>query len=188
MNELVPITALGASKPVDRRFGPLRVTEDPDTALASLTLRRGTTRPAPMGLDLPEPGGWVAGHGIAAFWMAPDQWMIEAPGRAAEDFAAALAAETPGCSVTEQTDGWTVLEIASDAGDAPTRALLEKLVNLDAVAFTPGSATRTGLHHMGVFVIRRSPERLAIIGMRSLAAALWHALEEAAKRLEGATA
>lgn len=185
MTDLTPITALGGSAPAVHQFGPLRISENPDVALASLALRRGATRPTPMGLELPGPGQWVAGNGMAAFWTGPDQWMIEAEGRATEDFAAALAVEASGCSITEQTDAWTVFEIVSENGDAPIRALMEKLVNLDAGAFGPGSATRTGLHHMSAYVIRRADDRLAIIGMRSMAAALWHALDETAERLKG---
>lgn len=183
MTDLKPITALGSTMPAEQRFGPLRLAENADLALASLALRRDVACPAPMGLELPSPGKWVAGHGVAAFWTGPDQWMIEAEGRATEDFAANLAAHAAGCSITEQTDGWTVFEIESDSGDAPVRAMMEKLVNLDAAAFGPGSATRTGLHHMSVFLIRRAENKLAIMTMRSTANELWHVLEETAKGL-----
>ncbi|MFC3568017.1 sarcosine oxidase subunit gamma [Paracoccus simplex] len=185
MTDLTPITALGARAPARHAFGALTITENAGLALASLALRQGAAEPAPLGLALPGPGAWRAGQGVGAFWTGPGQWMIEAEGRAAEDFAAALAVEAPGCSVTEQTDGWTVFEIVSDRGGAPIRALMEKLVNIDAAAFGSGSATRTGLHHMSVFLIRRAEDRLAVIGMRSLAAALWHTLEESAGRLKG---
>lgn len=183
MTDLTPITALGGTAPAEKRFGPLRLTENADLALASLAMRRGAECPAPMGLELPGPGKWVAGDGVAAFWTGPEQWMIEADGRATEDFAADLAEHAAGCSITEQTDGWTVFEVVSEDGSAPIRAMMEKLVNLDAVAFGPGSATRTGLHHMSVFVIRRAADKLAIITMRSTADDLWHVLEETAKGL-----
>ncbi|MGE3371445.1 MAG: sarcosine oxidase subunit gamma [Rhizobiaceae bacterium] len=188
MTDLTPITALGAAAPADHRLGRLRITENTQLALASLALHRGAMQPAPMGLNLPGPGYWAAGQGVAAFWSGPDQWMIETEGRAGEDFAVILAGEAPDCSVTEQTDGWAAFEIVSDAGGAPIRALMEKLVNLDAERFVPGSATRTNLHHMGVFLIRRAEDRLAIFGMRSFAGALWHVLAQTAERLEGALA
>lgn len=183
MTDLTPITALGAAAPAGRRFGPLRISENPDLAFASLALRRGTVQPMPMGLTLPGPGGWAEGQGVAAFWTGPDQWMIEAAGRATEDFAAALAVEAAGCTITEQTDAWVCFDIASDDGAGPIRAVMEKLVNLDAAAFEPGSATRTTMHHMSVFVIRRAEDRLAVIGMRSLAGSLWHALETTGRHL-----
>lgn len=183
MTDLTPITALGAVVPAEHRFGPMRISENPEFAFASLALRRGVVQPMPMGLTLPGPGGWAEGQGIAAFWTGPDQWMIEAAGRATEDFAAALAVEAAGCTITEQTDAWVCFDIASDDGAGPIRAVMEKLVNLDAAIFEPGSATRTIVHHMSVFVIRRAEDRLAMIGMRSLAGSLWHALETTGRHL-----
>lgn len=195
MTDLTPITALGANAPVMQSFGSLRISENSDLALASLALRRNAAMPAPMGLELPGPGQWTGGQhaggqhaggqGLAAFWTGPDQWMVEAETRAAEDFAGELAAHAPGCSVTEQTDAWTVFEIVSDDGDAPIRALMEKLVNIDTGNFGPGNATRTGLHHMSVFLLRRAENHLAIMTMRSMAGDLWHVLDETAKRLKG---
>ncbi len=184
MTDLAPLTALGAAAPRSAAFGALTLAENADLGLASLAQRRGAPVPVPMGLALPGPGLWHAGNGLAAFWTGPGQWMIEAPGRAAEDFAAALKRAAPEASVTEQTDGFCAFEIASSAGPAPIVALLEKLVNLDAGAFGPGSATRTGFEHMSIFVIRRAEDRLAVLGMRSAAGSIWHALETAARRLE----
>ena len=185
MTDLTPITALGALEPQVLKCGALTITENVQMALASLALRRGGSQPVPMGVQLPGPGGWSAGQGVSALWTGPGQWMIEAEGRAEEDFARELKTRVPECSVTEQTDGFVVFEIASTAGGAPIRALMEKLVNIDAAGFGPGCATRTGLEHMTVFVIRRAEDRVAIIGMRTLAGSLWHAIETAAKRLEG---
>ncbi|MGR3378867.1 sarcosine oxidase subunit gamma [Salipiger abyssi] len=184
MHDLAPLTALGAPAPRRISHGALTLSEDPGLALASLALRRGQREPSPFGLTLPGPGAWRAGTGVAAFWTGPGQWMIEAPGRAEEDFTAALAAEAPGASVTEQTDGWAAFEIASSQGAAPLLRLAEKLVNLPPAALAPGRATRTGLHHMSVFVLRRSEDRLSVLGMRSAAGSLWHALTQAAHRLE----
>ena len=74
--------------------------------------------------------------------------------------------------------------IASTAGSAPVEALRERLVNLAPGTLAPGRGTRTTLHHMSVLVIRRAPDRLAVLGMRSAADSLWHALSETAARLE----
>ncbi len=123
------------------------------------------------------------GDGYGAFWIGPGQWMIEGQGRAESDFAAEVLAQAPGASVTEQTDGFAAIEITSSAGGAPIAALIEKLANVDPRQLTPGTAMRTGLEHMTVFLIRRDEEKLAVIGMRSYADALWHALEVAATRL-----
>lgn len=179
MTDLSPLCALGQPAPQSRRIGALTLSEDPGLALASLALRRGAGAPD-LGFPLPDPGGWAAGDGIAAFWTGPEQWMIEGPGQADGDFAARMA--RPGCSVTEQTDGFAAFDIHGPA-DRLVR-LLEKLVNVDAARFGPGSATRTGFHHLSVFVIRRADDRLAILGPRSAAGTIWHALTEAAERQE----
>ncbi|MFT4013945.1 MAG: sarcosine oxidase subunit gamma [Paracoccus sp. (in: a-proteobacteria)] len=183
MPELTPICALGGTAPQSRRIGALTLTENAGLGLASLALRRGATAPDLGLLSLPGPGGWAAGKGISAFWTGPDQWMVEFPGRADQDVAALIC--DSGLSVTEQTDGFVAFEIE---GPAPALvALLEKLVNLDAGRFAPGSATRTGLHHMSVFVIRRAETRLTVLGMRTAAGTIWHALVEAAQRQEVTT-
>lgn len=184
MPDLTATTALGGPTPRAAGFGPLTLTENPGLALASLALRCDAATPTPLGLTLPGPGVWSDGAGVSALWTGPGQWMVEAPGRAEQDFAAALAAEAPGCSVTEQTDGWVAVEIASTRGAAPILTLAERLLNLPPEALAPGKGTRTGLHHMSVLVIRRAPDRLAVLGMRSAAGSLWHALELAAQRLE----
>lgn len=184
MTDLQPICALGQSAPQARRIGALLLSENTDLGLASLAMRRGA-EPPQIGLPLPGPGGWVDGADCAAFWTGPDQWMVEFPGRAAEDVASALTARAPGCSVSEQTDGFVAFEIEGDT--PPLLALISRLVNIDLGRFPPGSATRTGFHHMSVFVIRRAEDRMAILGMRSAAASIWHGLTEAAERLEALT-
>ncbi|RVV96582.1 sarcosine oxidase subunit gamma [Mesobaculum littorinae] len=187
MTDLASHTAFGAAQPRDRTIGALALTERPDIALASLTLRAGSRAPAPFGLDLPGPGGLAEGEGVAAFWSAPGQWMIEAPGRAESDFAAEVVravGDTGGTdvSVTEQTDGFVAFDIVSRHGPAPLDALLERLVNLDPALWGPGRATRTVLHHMSVFVLRRDASRVTIWGIRSAAGSLWHALDAALTR------
>lgn len=179
---LAPLTALGGPDAHSLRHGDLLLTEVTDLALASLALGRAAEPPMPHGLTLPEPGGWSATDQIAAFWTGPDQWMIEGPGRADSDFAADIAARCPGCPVTEQTDGFAVFEITASTGGSAIEDVMAKLVNIDPTRLPAGSTTRTGLEHMSVFVIRRAPDRLAILGMRSAAGTLWHALEKAVSR------
>ncbi|SIR19236.1 sarcosine oxidase subunit gamma [Paracoccus thiocyanatus] len=181
MTDPRPICALGAAAPQTCRIGAVTLTENADLGLASLALRRGAAVPQ-IGVALPGPGGWAEGSGIAAFWTGPEQWMVEFPGRAAADVAGELIAAAPGCSITEQTDGFVAFEIT--ASEPQLLALLSRLVNIDPARLGPGTATRTGFHHMSVFVIRRAADRLALIGMRSAAGTIWHALVEAAQRQE----
>lgn len=182
MTDLTPICALGDTTPRTRRIGALTLTEDAGLGLASLASRRDA--PAPD-LALPGPGAWAAMGDLAAFWTGPDQWMVEYPGGADRCVAGDLARRAPGWSVTEQTDGFVCIQIT---GTAPAlTALLEKLVNLDPRRCGPGTATRTGFHHLSVFVIRRAEDRLAIMGPRSAAETIWHGLERAAEQLALAT-
>lgn len=184
MTDLSPLTVLGSAEPQALTFGALTFRENAGLALASVALRKGAGQPAPFGLALPGPGGWVGGSGVGAFWMGPGQWMVEADGQADEDFAARLVALCPGCSVTEQTDGFVAFEIASSAGPAPVERLLERLVNVDLGGFGPGSAQRKGFEHTSIFVIRRATDHLAVLGLRSAAGSIWHALTLAAGRLQ----
>lgn len=181
MTDLSPICALGQTTPQSCRIGAVTLSENSELGLAALALRRGSAAPQ-IGVALPGPGGWAEGSGIAAFWTGPDQWMVEYPGRASQNVAAELIAAAPGTSVTEQTDGFAAFEIS--APEPQLLALVSKLVNVDPARFAPGSATRTGFHHMSVFVIRRAPDRMALIGMRSAAGTIWHALVEATELLE----
>ena len=96
---------------------------------------------------------------------------------------ALLVQEAPGCAITEQTDGFLAFDL--EGPEAAVLAVLEKLVNIDLRAFGPGYATRTGLHHMAVFVIRRGAGKVSFLGMRSAAGSLWHALASAAARQDG---
>lgn len=183
MPDLKPTTALGGSAARTVTHGALTLAENPGLALASLALRRNSDEPAPFGLRLPGPGLWVSDGDVTALWTGPGQWLIEGRDRAETDFAAEVAAQCPGCSVTEQADGFVAFEIRSSAGEPPVVALMAKLVNLDPSRFGPGTATRTGLEHMSVFVIRRAADHLAVLGIRSAAGTLWHALDTAAARL-----
>lgn len=180
MTDLTPICALGGAVPQSQIIGAVSLTENAELGLASLALRRGGAAPDDLGLALPGPGGWAEGQGIAAFWTGPDQWMVEFPGQATQDVAARLACL--GVSVTEQTDGFACFEIA--APEPVLVALMEKLVNVDPGRFGPGSATRCGFHHMSIFIIRRATDRLAVLGMRSAAGTIWHALVDAAEQQE----
>ena len=177
---LTPLTALGADAPRTKVAGDLTLREDDRLALSSLAAPGAA--PAPFGIALPGPGGWSEGpDGLGAFWTAPGQWMIAGTGRADRDFAAEVAQAAPDARVTDQTDAWAAVEITGSAG--ALARLLERLVNLPPRATAPGRSTRTLIHHMGVFVVRPAADRLVVLGMRSAAGSLWHALETAADRL-----
>lgn len=182
MTDLTPITAFGAPGPRSAVHALVTLTENTALTLASLAVGRGVDAPVVAGLTLPEPGKLAAGTGVTAFWTGPNQWMIETSRRAGPGFAADLAISAPGCAVTDQTDGWVVIDVTSSAGAAPIDRLMRSLVNIDPLRFGPGAATRTLLHHLSVFVIRRSQDTLTVLAMRSAAGSLWHAVDQAARR------
>ncbi|WP_339115312.1 sarcosine oxidase subunit gamma [Thioclava sp. GXIMD2076] len=179
VTDLIALTALGETAPKVETFGSMTLTERPDIALASLAMRRGQSLSELAGMVLPAPGALAQGAGLTAFWAGQGQWMIEGPSRAHEDFAAWVKTQAEGASVTEQTDGWVAFDVTGE----DVEALLERLVNLPDAAKATGMATRTGLHHMSVFLLRLAPDHCRIWGMRSYAGSLWHTLNEAAARL-----
>ena len=117
---LAPRTPLGHALPEQHNIGGFALTEVVDTALGSLTVRAGQSaavaeRAAAAGLPLPGPACWLPGAPYAAFWLAQDSWMIEAPYASHEDIHRHLRGvfgDT--ASITEQTDGWARFDIRGE--------------------------------------------------------------------------
>ena len=177
-HRLAPLTPLGNTTPQTDTIGPVKITENTGIALASLTIRRGrgadfANAAASLNLTLHAPG-----HASEnAMWLAPDQWMIEAPFATHEDIMAFLkSAFGDAASITEQTDAWVRFDLAGP--DLP--AMFDLLCNLDTRAMQPGHATRTVIDHLGCYVICRSAG-FTILGPRSSARSLHHALITAAR-------
>ena len=97
MHDLVAITALGGAEPRVDSVGGVTCTEVPEVALASVAARMGKETNAAKALatliDAPTPdvGRW-AGTMVTAFWVGPDQWMVEAPFESHEDLATRVKA------------------------------------------------------------------------------------------------
>ncbi|MFD2854724.1 sarcosine oxidase subunit gamma [Seohaeicola zhoushanensis] len=182
MTDLTAICALGATEPRRETFGALTLAERPDTALLSVALRRARRSPRRWGWRCPAPahGRWArAGRLLDRPRPVDGRGAGQGRHRRGCNFLPNL----PGCSLTEQTDGWTLFEFSAKSG-ATVGRLLERLVNLDTASLAPGRATRTAVEHMGVFVIRRAEAELAVWGTRSAAESLWHALSTTARRME----
>ena len=181
-HSLKPLSALGREFLSVETIGPVTLTEDMDTALASLASRLGheaevADLAARAGVPLPEPGQAASQGDWGAFWVGPGMWMIEAPYGTHEDIAAHLKPIFgEAASITEQTDAWARFEVTG-----PLQPLFERLCNLDLWRFGPGSATRTVIEHLGVYAIRRAPNRMTLLGARSSADSLHHALVTAAR-------
>ena len=179
MHDLAPITALGADVvPREDVHGGVTLLERPDVALASYAARLGRGQDAGarlaslIGADAPGPGRAAFGT-LAAWWTGPDAWMIEAPFDTHEDLAA-RASEAAGdtASVTEQTDGWTRFDLSG----ARVTDVLERLTALDVHASESGTAQRTTVDHLGCFAVWRADGTVSVIGPRSSAGSLHHAL------------
>lgn len=177
---LKPITPLGNDLPTRVTIGPVTISEVVDTALASLAQRMGQDISAAAkgaGIPLPAAGRWEQGASYAAFWLSPEMWMVEAPFASHEDIVAQLKPVFgEAASITEQTDAWARFDVS---GDHLPR-LFERLCNYDLTRHGAGSASRTMIEHLGCYVAIREANRVSVIGPRSSAASLFHALETAA--------
>jgi sarcosine oxidase, subunit gamma len=180
---LIPITPLGGLHPETRTIGPWTIAERVDVALASLAFRlgrdaEGAAAAAAAGVPLPPPARAEAGAPWGAFWLAPAQWMVEAPLASHEDIVAHLKPLFGAlASITEQTDAWVRFDVTGDG----LPHLFERLCNADLAAAPDGFATRTVIEHLGCYLIRRSARAVTLLGPRSSAGSLFHALEVAAR-------
>lgn len=176
-----PLYPLGSSTPRSETIGPVTLTENPDTALASFTARLGSENTARgalrsyIGADTPDPGSASLGE-IGAFWTGSDQWMVMAPHASHEDLAAQLvSAAKDSASVTEQTDAWCRFDL-SGSGLAE---VFERLCPVNIRACQPGDATRTSIDHLGCFLVYQAADLITVLGPRSSAGSLHHALRTA---------
>jgi len=178
------LTALGGASAQVDHFDGLRLTECPDWALASLSARLGrekemaTAAKKLLGMALPKVGCSSTKGPFTAFWTGPDQWMIEAPHDSHENLAAQIktAVKDTG-SVTEQTDGWVRFDLAGGR----CHDVLELLCNADTRTMEASTATRTRIEHLGCFLICRTDQHFSVLGPRSSAGSLHHAITSAAQ-------
>ena len=161
---LPPLSALGHATPRSDRLGAVTIAENVGLSIASVARRRDGVLP-----DMPAPGRHAAG----VIWTGPGQWLLT--GAYDMGFVGAIKARVGGnASVTDQTDGWVVFDI-----EGPVEALMERLCNVDIRALQPGHATRTVIAHLGC-IVARDAGGLRLLGARSSAASLHHALIGAA--------
>ncbi|MFV1599002.1 MULTISPECIES: sarcosine oxidase subunit gamma [unclassified Phaeobacter] len=183
MHKLSPISPLGSDTARIDRVGDLTISEVTDQALASVTARKDQ-EPAlraalgsAHGMTLPDVGTSSDSGDISVFWTGPAQWMISAPHDRHELLARDLKQVVgAAASVVEQTDGWCHFDVAG-----PTLCdLFERLSNAPVRNMTTGRVIRGTLEHLGVFLWRRAEDHMAVLGPRSSAASLHHALISAA--------
>lgn len=182
---LKAVSPLGGLEPRADAFNGFLIREVTDRALASLAARQGqadamqSAAQSYLGGALPAAASWSESGAFAAWWMGPDLWMISAPHDSHELMAGELKqAVGDAGSVVEQTDGWCRFDIEGPR----CFDVLERLCNANVRAGKPGDATRTSMEHLGVFLLCQEPgQKYAVVGPRSSAASLHHALVAAAK-------
>ena len=178
MHDFHALTPLGGSESRVTRHKDMVLSEFTDQSLASVAARLGKEDSASklvsefIKAPAPSPGTF-AGEATSAFWMGPDQWMVSAPHDAYPDLAAYLLALTKEpVSVTEQTDGWCRFDLSGE----DIVAVCEILCAVDLRKGQVGDATRTTIDHLGCFIIRRAKDTVSMIGPRSSATSLHHAI------------
>lgn len=176
------LTALGHDAPDTVTIGPYTITERFDVALASLATRKGRdkdveTAAKAADLPLPGPSDSAPGTSYAAFWMAPQMWMVEAPYATHEDITAHLRPVFgDAASITEQTDAWVRFDLAAK----DLAPLMERLCNADFPRAALGFTSRVVIEHTGCYLIKRMATEVSLYAPRSSARSLLHALEVAA--------
>ncbi|MCE2517034.1 MAG: sarcosine oxidase subunit gamma [Alphaproteobacteria bacterium] len=185
MHSLKAVTPLGASAPVVDEINGFTMREVVDRALVSVAARKGQDKAVAKILakliDAPTPqaghfGGAMTKSKSAAIWMAPAQWMLDAPMKSRDDITTSLAAEFGGkASLTDQSDAWCRFEITGPQIDR----LCSLLCAVDPRRLTAGCATRSSIEHIGAFLVRLGRTKLHVIGPRSSAASLHHAITTA---------
>lgn len=183
MPDLDPICALGGAEPRVDRFAHVTISENDGLVLASVAARRGAQAACHTGLAavlgaVPGPGRAQLHDPEAGFWMGPDQWMIGAPRVSHADLADQLKARLgDAASVTDQTGAWVCFDVVG----AGMVDMSERLCAVPIRQMQAGDARRTLIHQMGCFVLRRAAaDHIRILGPRSYAGSLHHALLTAA--------
>ncbi|MCP1337846.1 sarcosine oxidase subunit gamma [Futiania mangrovi] len=177
---LVPLTPLGGAAPRIDRIGAISIAEVADLALVSLAVRAGQENALAeaaasfLGHPLPGPGEGAA----RAFWAGPGQWMLHGRGAEHANLAARVKAAVGGsASVTDQSDAWAAFDVEGKT----VAEMLARLCNLDAARMPAHAASRTLVEHLGCVVLCEVPaRRYLVLGPRSAAASLHHALTAAA--------
>ena len=176
--EMTPKRPLGGDGSQSESYGGVTLIENTGLALATFAARHGKESAAQgalaewIGSDLAGPGRMTTGN-TGCFWIAPDQWMVWAPHDEHEFLADELVDLSGGsASVTEQNDAWCCFDLRGPG----LFSVFELLCPMNVRGATGGEAQRTTIHHLACFVLVRTPENIWVLGPRSAAGSLHHAL------------
>jgi heterotetrameric sarcosine oxidase gamma subunit len=129
-----------------------------------------------LGLTFPDPGTFTAKGPARLVWTGREQaFLMGVPAPALE-----------GAAVTDQSDGWAGFSLSG----AGAEAALARLIALDlrVSAFPVGRATRAGLNHLALILLRTEAEAFVLFTFRSMARTASHELSEVLDRLEARAA
>ena len=110
-----------------------------------------------LGLDLPEAGRVTTASDMAALWLQPGCWLIEAPAGQRSELPGTLAQALKGiAAVVDQSHGRCVIEISG----TEARAVLARLCRLDLHerVFAPGHSAATLVGHVSCLIHRLDGE------------------------------
>ena len=180
MTDLTPLTPLGGTTARVDTIGSVTITEIADRALASVAQRKGedaTEGFKAFGFGAaPAVCTMTEANGARAWWMGPDQWMIDAPFDQSGHWARKVKdAMGNSASVTDQTEGFCRFDLSGDG----CLSVLERLCGLDVQSMEAGAAQRTQIHHLACVVLK-TDAGWSILGAHSSAGSLHHALLEVA--------
>lgn len=118
-----------------------------------------------LGLAMPGPNSFVERKGARIVWTGREQAFLTG----------VVCPALEGASVTDQSDGWTVLALSG----AVAVDVLSRLVPMDLrlAACPVGTVLRTQLNHMNVVLLRVGDHAFEIMVFRSMARTAWHELE-----------
>lgn len=180
MAELYAKTALRHDQARAVTIGRLEIRDNPDLSITWIARRRGSDLAAVedfLGMKLPAAGDTSIAGTCRALPSAREQWLVLSPWSA--NFPDQVkAAGGAGISVCDQSDGWVVFEILGDTIDP----LLERLCDLDPMQLTPERSAPSSVEHLRV-ILMRLPEGLMILGPRSSAQSLHHAIIRTAQAI-----
>jgi sarcosine oxidase subunit gamma len=176
--------ALGGQQPLVTRAGPFTMSEVTDLSIASLALDHDGDPTLAFGFALPEPGRWSGSDGTSALWIGPNQWLVFSETGAGQNLMRQFTKACPAALVTDQTDAWVTLDITWE-DDWVFPELAARLSNIAPSRLLEGLGTRSLVHHMSCHLVRCAEHRLRILGMRSMAGSLRHALETIGTNLQG---
>lgn len=180
MTNLRPTTALGGTTPFEETIGGLHIVEMAAPVMASLAMLKGASSAFGKAAEsklgaLPEPGTIRSHKKTCTIWMGPDQYLVE--GMDASSLSTAFGSSA---AITDQSDAWARFDVTGDN----VLAMLERLSNADSRRMSAGAATRTAIHHMHcVIICRTAGTNFTVLGPRSSAGSLHHALVAAAASL-----